>query len=148
MNNVRKGQTVERCSKYFEDKYSCCETVLLAFSELLGVESEIIPRIATPFGGGIHQRRHMCGALSGAVMAIGLKYGRNTPKDDREPSSVKAGRIVEKFTKKYGSANCIEVLGFTQDDLEKIKRNKQHIRANICIPLIKQVAEWLWEELE
>ncbi len=148
MNNVGKDVAMEVCCKYFEKDYNCCETVLLAFSELLGMESDIIPRIATPFGGGIHQRRHMCGALTGAIMAIGLRYGRSTPQGDREPVSERTGRIVEKFTEKYGSTNCIEVLGFTPDDLEKVKRNKQQLRANICTPLIKQVAEWLWEELE
>jgi C_GCAxxG_C_C family probable redox protein len=148
MSNVTKNQAVERCSKRFEDGYNCCETVLFSFCELMGVESNIIPGIATPFGGGIHKRQHMCGALSGAVMAIGLKYGRSTPDGAREPSSERAGRIIDKFIERYGSANCLEVLGYGPEDLEKIKQDKQKIRTTICGPLIKQVSEWLWEELK
>lgn len=148
LGRMGKDQAVEKCTRNFDNGYSCCETVLLSFSQLLDVECEIIPKIASPFGGGIYQRKHMCGALSGAIMAIGLRYGRNTVKDDREPSSSRTGRIIEKFVEKYGSTNCIDILGYTPADLEKITRDKQHIRATICRPLIKQVAEWLSEELE
>ena len=143
-----KDEAIDRCTKHFNEGYNCCETVLLSFCELLGVESEVIPKIATPFGGGICKRKHMCGALSGAVMAIGLKYGRNTPQGKREPSSERTARLVEKFIEKYGSANCIEVLGYDPEDLEKVKRDKDKIRANICAPLIRQVAEWLWDEIK
>ncbi|HZX46647.1 MAG TPA: C-GCAxxG-C-C family protein [Clostridia bacterium] len=143
-----KDEAIDRCTKHFNEGYNCCETMLLSFGELLGVESEVIPKIATPFGGGIYNRKHMCGALSGAVMAIGLKYGRNTPGGKREPSSERAARLVEKFTEKYESANCIGVLGYDPNDLEKIKRDKDKIRANICSPLIRQVAEWLWDEIK
>jgi C_GCAxxG_C_C family probable redox protein len=148
MGELGKDEAVDRCTRHFNEGYNCCETMLLSFGELLGMESEVIPKIATPFGGGIHKRRNMCGALSGAVMAIGLKYGRNTPEGKREPSSERAARLVEKFIEKYGSANCIEVLGYDPNDLEKINRDKQQIRDNICGPLIRQVAEWLWEELK
>ena len=141
-----KAEAVQRCTRHFNENYNCCETVLLSFSEILGVECDVIPKIST--FGRIHKRQHMCGALSGAVMAIGLKYGRSTPDGDRETSDKKAGRVIDKFIEKYGGANCLEVLGYGPEDLERIKQNKQQIRANICGPLIKQVAEWLWEELE
>ena len=40
------------------------------------------------------------------------------------------------------------MLGYDPNDLEKIKRDKDKIRANICSPLIRQVAEWLWDEIK
>ena len=43
------------------------------------MECAAIPRIATPFGGGIGGRGEVCGAVTGAVMAIGLKHGREEP---------------------------------------------------------------------
>ncbi len=145
---LSRDEAIGRCTRHFNEGFNCCETILLSFGELLGVESEVIPKIATPFGGGICKRKHMCGALSGAVMVVGLKYGRNTPEGKREPSSERVARLVEKFTEKYGSANCIEVLGYDPEDLEKVKRDKDKIRANICGPLIRQVAEWLWDEIK
>lgn len=148
MNNQSKEQAAEKCHNYFNSGYSCCEAMLLAFSEQLGIDSELIPRIATPFGGGIHQRRYMCGALTGALMAIGLKHGRDSSQCDRKPTSARAGKIIEKFFKVHGSVNCIEVLGYTPDDLEKVTQIKDQLRAKICNPLIKQTAEWLWEELK
>lgn len=55
MNNIGelgKDEAVDRCTRNFNEGYNCCETVLLSFCELLGVESEVIPKIATPFGEG------------------------------------------------------------------------------------------------
>lgn len=150
MENRRKGkyEAVRSCKANFDSGYNCCETVLLSFSEMLDVDCEVIPNIATPFGGGICDRKHMCGALSGAVMAIGLKHGRNDPKGDRDSSSARTKRLVGKFVQKYGSANCRDILDYDPEDPGKIDREKQKTRAIICAPLIEQVAEWLWEELE
>ncbi len=145
---IGKEQAIERGKGYFNKDYNCCETILLTCSELLGIKSEIIPKLATPFGGGIYKRKYMCGALSGAIMAVGLKYGRSTPKGDREISYSKAERLVDKFIKKYEYVNCIDILGYDPGDLESIKRDKQRIRTDICEPIIKQVTEWLWEELQ
>lgn len=61
--------------------FNCCESVLLGASEFLGVTSELIPKIATGFGGGIGHTGRICGAVTGAVMALGIKYGRTSPQD-------------------------------------------------------------------
>ncbi len=143
-----KGQAIKRCGERFEEGYNCSETVLLAFSEQLGIKNGAIPRLATPFGGGIYKRKFMCGALSGAIMAVGLKNGRNTAEGDREVSYSGAERIIEKFIEKYGSVNCIDLLGYGSDGLDRIEQDKQRIRTDICGPIIKQIAEWLWEELQ
>jgi C_GCAxxG_C_C family probable redox protein len=88
----------------------------------------------------------MCGALSGAVMALGLKYGRDNSEQDRNPASDKANAFVNKFLDKYGTANCIELLGFDLNDPEFDKK-KKHARETICKPLLMQVCQWLKEEL-
>lgn len=75
----------EKAARYFQERppnfpegrpYNCCESVLLALAEYLGVESELIPRIATGIGAGFSLNGFTCGSISGATMAIGLKYGR------------------------------------------------------------------------
>jgi C_GCAxxG_C_C family probable redox protein len=66
----------------------------------------MIPRIATPFGGGISEHSYICGALSGALMAIGLKYGRDNCNQEREPAKERAGRFIRRFIDKYSTVNC------------------------------------------
>ena len=50
---------------------------LLAISQCLEIRNELIPKIATGFGAGIGGRGLVCGAISGGIMALGLKFGRN-----------------------------------------------------------------------
>ena len=64
---------------HFNSGLNCAESVLLTLSgRLAGKNSvSIIPRIATGFGGGVGRNGDICGALSGAVIAIGLALGRD-----------------------------------------------------------------------
>ena len=80
-------ETVELAKQYAADGFLCSEAVLKAASQWLDVESNLIPRIATGFGAGIGGCGLICGALSGGVMALSLKFGRNDPtrKEGRKP---------------------------------------------------------------
>jgi len=96
MNNVR--ETIDKAMSYFSSGYNCAESTLLAIAKgALGINSCLIPKIATGFGGGISRQGHVCGAVSGAVMGFGLKYGRNTP----EELTAKTYRQVVEFHKKF-----------------------------------------------
>ena len=59
--------------------------MLLALAEQQGIRSDVIPRIATGFCGGMSRTGNLCGAVSGGVMGLGLALGRHTPQDSREP---------------------------------------------------------------
>ncbi len=78
--SMEKEEVMGKAVLYFTTGFNCAEALLLALQEALNEEeNNIIPRIATPFGAGIGGRGSVCGALSGAIMAIGLKYGRMEP---------------------------------------------------------------------
>lgn len=62
--------------------------------------------MATPFGGGIGRSEDLCGALSGAIMAIGACRGRTDPAEDKASSYEAARRLFEDFVKTYGSCRC------------------------------------------
>lgn len=143
--NEAKLSIGELAAEHFTRDYNCCESVLLAASGYLNIDSGMIPRIATPFGGGISEHSYICGALSGALMAIGLKYGRDDCSQEREPAKERAGRFIRRFIDKYGAVNCSSIIGCNAADIEA---RKEHIRSTICTPLVREVAQWLAEELE
>lgn len=59
------------------DKYSgCCQSVLLALQEALGLGNEESFKAATVLAGGVARRGETCGAVLGALMALGLAEGR------------------------------------------------------------------------
>ena len=61
----------------FYSGYNCAQSVLSVFAEDLGISKDACLKLASPFGSGIAYMQETCGAVSGgALMAIGLKYGR------------------------------------------------------------------------
>ena len=102
---------VEKAVFYFKEGYNCCESILMSYTEVNNISSNIVPRIATGFGGGIGRRGSVCGALTGATMAISLKYGR-----DRLDQSVydlcvaKSSECYERFKKEFGDVHCLNLI--------------------------------------
>ena len=66
----------------FMEGYNCSQAVVGAWAEDIGLDSETAYKIASGFGGGIGRMREVCGAFTGAVMVLGLKFG-NTIGNDR-----------------------------------------------------------------
>ncbi|MDD2550794.1 MAG: C-GCAxxG-C-C family protein, partial [Bacteroidales bacterium] len=66
---------VSEALELFKSGFNCSQAVLAAFSEECGISRETALKIACPFGGGIGGYGRTCGALTGGLMVIGLKYG-------------------------------------------------------------------------
>ncbi|WP_461436456.1 C-GCAxxG-C-C family protein [Methanosphaera sp.] len=98
--------------KLFEEKFHCSQAVLAAFSEEYGVSKEQALKIGGCFGGGM-RKGEVCGACTGALMVLGLKYGKSR-KDDME-SKIKSDEVCDKFLdefkKENGSYICNTLLG-------------------------------------
>ncbi len=80
-------------------------------SQELGIESPLIPRIATAFGGGMGGIGSVCGAVVGAVMAIGLAHGREEPSQSRDQAYALTRDVYRRFQEEMGSTICRELTG-------------------------------------
>ena len=78
---------------HFESGYYCAESVLLSVAEYKGVRSDLIPKIATGFCSGISRSSGMCGAVGGAVMAVSLFTGRQSPGESVGPCYDAVGEL-------------------------------------------------------
>jgi C_GCAxxG_C_C family probable redox protein len=85
--------------------------VLLALAEQQGIRSDVIPQIATGFCSGLSRTDGMCGAVSGAVMGIGLALGRSQPGMKTDPAYIAVGSFLERFESQFGSHSCLELTG-------------------------------------
>jgi C_GCAxxG_C_C family probable redox protein len=85
--------------------------VLLALAEQQGIRSDVIPQIATGFCGGLSHTGGLCGAVSGALMGIGLAFGRKAPEDSRERLSAAVPAFLGRFRAQFGSLDCPELTG-------------------------------------
>ena len=97
---------------------TCCESVYEALHRSGVIGQPEIPHtscaMCAGFGGGIGQSGLTCGALSGAVMAVGASHGnRNLHPDDDDLTyamePLRYNNLVRDFQQSAGSALCKEI---------------------------------------
>jgi len=104
----------------FISGFNCSQAVLSAFSADYGLDTEMAYRVGAAFGGGIGHLGETCGALTGAVLVIGLHYGMTV--NDGSQSNRKAyDKVLElaaEFKARNRTIKCRELLGFDIDNRE------------------------------
>ncbi len=134
---------------YFGNGFNCCESTLLVGCDILGIENSLIPRIATCFGGGINGKGGVCGLYSGAMMSIGIKYGRDTFSESREPAQEKGRQFHDFWMENMKKVDCRDLLNdldYPESIIEPAVK-KVYSTENLCKPMCAQVAKWLEENL-
>jgi len=106
-----KEKVVELAKFYAAKGFLCSESVLLAISDWLGIQNMLIPKIATGFGAGIGGCGSVCGALSGGIMALGLKFGRNEVEKQEMKPYWFAFKLLKRFEKEFDCITCRELTG-------------------------------------
>jgi C_GCAxxG_C_C family probable redox protein len=106
--SVKQRQAVE----LFKNDYNCTQSVLSVFSEELGIKKDLALKLASPFGAGIAYMQETCGAVSGALMAIGLKFGKgeNGTNEDKAIAYDMSHHFMAEFKKKHKTICCHELL--------------------------------------
>ncbi|HTY24851.1 MAG TPA: C-GCAxxG-C-C family protein [Desulfomonilaceae bacterium] len=100
--------------------------MLLAVAESERIQSDLIPKIATGFCGGVSRTCGMCGAVSGGIMVVGLFTGRSASTDSITETYRKVQKLLEEFRLRFGSTNCRELTGCdlgTDEGQEFFKKN-------------------------
>jgi C_GCAxxG_C_C family probable redox protein len=90
----------------------------MAISESKDIRSEIIPKIATGFCGGMAHTCQTCGAVIGAIMGINLVSGRSSPNESREENAAMIQKLIYTFKDKFESINCYDLTGCDLDTPE------------------------------
>ena len=78
-------------------KLNCCESTLLALSDYLEIKNDLIPSIASSFGGGLGGCGETCGCITGAAMALGLKFGRSSAEESKDPAYDAVRKLIDLF---------------------------------------------------
>ncbi len=134
----------EAAAAFFDAGNNCAESVLRTFAADLGVEVEaaVVP-LATGFGGGMGRQGDVCGALSGAVMALGLAFGRVTG-DDREAKErcyAKVALLRERFASACGDLDCRDLTGVDlQTEAGREAAREPAIRQDVCRRCVHEAA--------
>ncbi len=147
MNSVdgRKEKAVE----YFSHNFNCAQSVFAAYAVEHGVDEKFALALATCFGGGA-RKGEMCGAVSGALMVLGLLYGHAESDDAGMKAKAYAmtNEFMDRFIRKNKSVVCRELLKY---DMSKSEEREKIIEKNlfrtVCPEMIRSAVEILDEVL-
>lgn len=107
------GEKVEAAVACFREGFTCSQAILSTWGGEFGLERETALRVASTFGGGMAGLGEVCGAVTGGLIAIGLKHGQTQAKEsqtkDRNYALVRD--FTDRFKSRNGSLLCRELLG-------------------------------------
>ena len=135
MEDYTKHEALAR--ENFKKGYNCAQSIMLAYTDVTGLDEDTALRMASPFGGGMGRMREVCGAISGIYMVLGLLEGYSTPGDDIAKKELysKVQSLAESYRQENGSIICRELLGLTTigpDDPTPSKRTDEYYKLRPC----------------
>ncbi|PWI49364.1 hypothetical protein CEE45_02180 [Candidatus Heimdallarchaeota archaeon B3_Heim] len=120
---------VEHAVNLFKERDNCSQAVLATYANQYGIGKKTALKIAEVFSGGIARRGNICGALSGALMVIGLRYGGKNDTNSTPLRSAHdiADKVLKKFEDQYGTVYCKELIQFdlTTPENRKLAHDKK-----------------------
>ena len=141
---------ISKAVQYYESGYKCSQAAFAAFAEQFDITEKQAFQIAACFGGGMC-KGEVCGACTGALMVLGMKYGQFDLHDteSREKSSAMAVKFLDEFEKRKGSYVCRDILGcdLRTDEGRNYARSNGLFRT-LCPEMVRTAAEILTKMLE
>lgn len=121
----------------FKQGIDCSQIVMGYAADKMGVDSEQALKISAAFGGGMWCGR-TCGCVTGALMALGLKYGYSEPNSIEQKNMLLAKKadFEQKFTAENKSVVCKDILGY---DLAKPEEMKHIMEENLFFTICPKV---------
>lgn len=119
---MERKEVVNRAMGYIDEGFLCVEAVFMALADMHGTESELIPKVASGLAAGIARTGHICGAVTGAILGLGLWYGRVKPVETFKKSYWYSRRYVCEWLELYPETGCSDLLGLSLDDPEGYDR--------------------------
>ena len=152
-------ERVEKAKRLFkEGGYKCCQAVVLAYNDLLGLDDEIAAAISSGFGGGMGRMREVCGSVSGMTILAGLMRPASDPtvKDWRTANYALVQEMAGEFKAINGSIVCKELLGLVpmgscspapKESPEPSDRTPEYYKKRPCEELVGISARIVGEKL-
>ena len=124
----------------FVSGYTCSQSVLLACSDLTGLDETVGGKLSGVFGGGMGGLRSVCGAVTGAFMVMGLLYGFSAPCDNAEKTLVysRVREVAARFEQQHGTLICKELLADLPGKLsaDPSVRDNEYYQVRPCAMLV------------
>jgi C_GCAxxG_C_C family probable redox protein len=93
--------------------YGCAETTFMVLKEAFGLPDPTDPSAAMALNGGVAYSGGVCGAISGASLAVGLLAARSYKDHARAKNAAREviARLMDDFGTQYGAVDCRVLVG-------------------------------------
>ena len=135
----------DKAKELFEQGYNCAQAVLVAFEDVTGLDRETAAKLSSSFGGGMGRMREVCGAVSGALMVLGIAKGYSDPEATYEKSA--HYKLIQEFARRYkeenGSIICRELLAGVpvKEGSAPEERTETYYKKRPCAELVRFAAK-------
>jgi len=138
----------EKAKDLFLSGYNCAQAVVLSFADDMKFSKELAQKMAAGFGGGMGKQQETCGAVTGAIMVLGLLKGEEVNNNDELKSAAYGAvkDLIRDFVATYKTTQCRELIGCdlnTPEGSAKFKEEK--ILETICADCVKKAVEIIEE---
>lgn len=139
------SERTQRAVELFKSGFNCSQSVFAAFAGEFGMDEETALKVSAGLGGGVGRAREVCGAVSGAAMLVGFKYGA-TDGDDAEAKQrcyQVVQQIIAEFKENNPSIVCRELLELNEGagtDPKPEARTEQYYKKRPCVQLVEDAA--------
>ena len=134
----------------FSNGFNCAQSIISTFGPGLGVSRELSLKLATGLGAGGNYNGKICGAVMGAFIILGLKYGSDKANDTERKNILrsKLDNFTRDFKKQYSTIECNELVDADISNPEELQR----LRANqvfqkLCSKIVHDVANLIEDVL-
>ena len=100
-------------------------------------ESDLVPKLGTGIGAGVSLNGLLCGSVSSIAMAIGMRFGRNSPEENPQPVWNMVDEYVADFRDKFGAVNCRELTGLNMKNKGDLKEYFAKVHDYTCADRIR-----------
>lgn len=139
------SERTQRAVELFKSGFNCSQSVFAAFAGDFGMDEETALKVSAGLGGGVGRAREVCGAVSGAAMLVGFKYGATDGNDaeSKQRCYQVVQQIIAEFKKNNPSIVCRELLEINEGsntDPKPEARTEAYYKKRPCVQLVEDAA--------
>lgn len=139
-----KSMNGKIASETFLNGFNCAQSVVSSFGPGLGISRELSLKLANGLGAGGNYNGKICGAVMGAFIILGLRYGTDSSDniEARELLRSKLNAFSESFKKEFGSIECNDLLKTDVSKPENLQKLRdENVFHKFCTGVVSRAAE-------
>ena len=132
---------IDTAAARLDQGFNCAQSVLVAFAAQLGLDESRALKLASPFGGGVSRRGEVCGAVTGALMVLGLAQGSDTPAG-KEKAYLLGQDFLQRFETRHGTILCRTLIQCDLSTPEGLQQARgRGVFTDLCPQFVRSATE-------